>query len=173
MSAWSSPLQHTFRYNVHKVALSSPHFSDQAWRNLLAAVPGSHWQHYGANEVSYSNLLFVQTSQQTTHSTGELLPTFTTSWKRADNILLCYHFEYKSRAANNTAKPSTNVHTTCIGNKTGLKIRGKKRYIPHTEGSTHPQDWLFLTTALAPLGPARFMISGKVLDCMWMCACGK
>ena len=47
-------LHHTFRYNMHKVALFSPHFSDQACRNILAAMPVWHLQHYGVNQVSSS-----------------------------------------------------------------------------------------------------------------------
>lgn len=42
-------LHHTFRYKTHKVARFPPRFSDQAWRNLLAARPASHLQHYGVN----------------------------------------------------------------------------------------------------------------------------
>ena len=47
-------LHHTFRYDVHKAALFSPHFSDQAWRNLLAATPVPHSQHYRVNSMSPS-----------------------------------------------------------------------------------------------------------------------
>lgn len=66
------------------------------------------------------HLLLMQTSQQTTYSTGKLLPPFTTSWKHAGDILLFLDFEQKSRTANNPAKTSTNVHTTCTVRKTGL-----------------------------------------------------
>lgn len=66
------------------------------------------------------HLLLMQTSQQTTYSTGKLLPPFTTSWKHAGDILLFLDFEQKSRAANNPAKTSTNVHTTCTVRKTRL-----------------------------------------------------
>lgn len=40
-------LHHTFWYNMHKVALFSPHVSDQACRNLLAAMLVSHSQNIG------------------------------------------------------------------------------------------------------------------------------
>lgn len=66
------------------------------------------------------HLLLMQTSQQTTYSTGKLLPPFTTSWKHAGDILLFLHFEQKSRTANHLAKTSTSVHTTCMGYNTGL-----------------------------------------------------
>lgn len=84
------------------------------------------------------DLLLKQTSQQTPHSTGELLCNIT-SWKHAGTILWVLHIEHKSCTAGNTAKTSTNVHDTCTGNKTRVQ---KKAPLIHMTGSTSPQHSL-------------------------------
>lgn len=53
MSTLSSPGD-CIRYSMLKVAPFSPRFSDQAGRNLQAAVPVWHSHHYGVNEISSS-----------------------------------------------------------------------------------------------------------------------
>lgn len=152
-------MSHTFRYNMHKVVLFSLNFSEQVHRNLWAAMPVSYSQHHGAN-----------TALSSTHCSCK---PDSKSWTVQVNFCL-----YSPRLENMQVTFSYSYTLNIRGTQKITQQRAAPMYLlPAQQGlewgarkhtcSTYPQDWLSHHSTRSR-GTARFTISGKFLDCMWM-----
>lgn len=157
-------LSHTFRYNTLKAVLFSLHFSEQVRKNLRAARPVPHSQHHRVNNtVIILNPLLMQTRQQTMNSAGEILPTITKAWKHTFSYSYTWNTRGTQQITQQRAAPMYLLPAQEIkwGLEWGIEgIHAAHRWL-------HSSTRLALSPALAPLGPARFTISGKFLDCTW------